>query len=94
MKNLLLSLLLLLLPLPAIASPKEIPANYMIWRGKLINLDHLWGKGVLPTASQIAPTTATISQPAESREARHNRQRVAFENARSQILQEYLRNVR
>lgn len=90
MKNLLLPLLLLLSPLPAIASPNasQMPANYMIWRDKLINLDHLWGRGVIPVITP-QPTVQT-----ESREVRDNRQRVAFENARSQILQEYLRNAR
>lgn len=90
MKKLLLPLLLLLSPLPAIASPNasQMPANYMIWRDKLINLDHLWGRGVIPVITP-QPTAQT-----ESREVRDNRQRVAFENARSQILQEYLRNAR
>jgi len=90
MKKLLLPLVLLLSPLPAIASPNasQMPANYMIWRDKLINLDHLWGRGVIPVITP-QPTVQT-----ESREVRDNRQRVAFENARSQILQEYLRNAR
>jgi len=94
MKKLLLPLLLLLSPLPAIASPNDsqIPANYMIWRDKLINLDHLWGRGVIPVITPQPTVQPTVQT--ESREVRDNRQRVAFENARSQILQEYLRNAR
>ena len=93
MKKLLLPLLLLLSPLPAIATPineSQLPANYMILRGQVIDLDHLWGKGVVP----IAPQIVTISRPTESREVRDNKQRVAFENARSLILTEYLRNAK
>lgn len=93
MKLSLLPLLLLLSPLPAIAIPineSQMPANYMVWCGKVINLDYLWGKGIVPTAPQTVP----ISRPTESRDVTDNKQRVAFENARSQIWIEYLKNVR
>ena len=85
MKNLLFALLLFAIPSAAIAD--NLPVNYMIYRGKIINLDYLWGKGVIV----LQPLVQTIAQPIESREIRANNQRVEFENARSQILIERLR---
>jgi hypothetical protein len=90
MKYLLLPLLLFTLPSMAIAD--NLPANYMILRdGKIINLDHLWGKGVLPVI-----TTQPTAQPTvltESREVRDNKQRAANDNARNLVLIERLQNM-
>ena len=85
MKYLLLPILLFAFPSIAIAD--NLPANYMILRGKVINLDHLWGKGVTPVIT-VQPTVQT-----ESREVRDNRRRVSFENARNLVLIERLRNM-
>ncbi len=87
---------LLLLPLLLLASPSmaiadNLPVNYMILRGKVINLDHLWGKGVVPVI-MAQPTQPTV--PTESREVRDNQQRVNFDNARNLLLIEQLRNMR
>ena len=90
MKTLLFALLLLAIPSAAIAD--NLPANYMIYHGKIINLDHLWGKGVIVVQPLVQPTSQIISQPIESREMRANNQRIEYENARSQILIERLRN--
>ena len=85
MKNLLFALLLFAIPSAAIAD--NLPVNYMIYRGKIINLDYLWGKGVIV----LQPLAQSVIQPIESREVKANNQRVEFENARSQILIERLR---
>ena len=85
MKNLLFALLLFAIPSAAIAD--NLPVNYMIYRGKIINLDYLWGKGVIV----LQPLEQTSAQPIESREVKASNQRVEYENARSQILIERLR---
>ena len=85
MKNLLFALLLSAIPSAAIAD--NLPVNYMIYRGKIINLDYLWGKGVIV----LQPLVQTSAQLVESREVKANNQRVEYENARSQILIERLR---
>ena len=85
MKNLLFALLLFAIPNAAIAD--NLPVNYMIYRGKIINLDYLWGKGVIV----LQPLVQTSAQLVESREVKANNQRVEYENARSQILIERLR---
>jgi hypothetical protein len=90
MKYLLLPLLLLASPSQAIA--ENLPANYMIIRGQVLNLDHLWGKGVVPVIT--AQPTVQPTEPTESREVRDNKQRAANENARNQILIERLQNMR
>ena len=89
MKYLLLPLLLFIAPSIAIAD--NLPVNYMILRGKVINLDHLWGKGVVPVVT--AQPTAQPTVQTESREVRDNRRRVSFENARNLVLIERLRNM-
>ena len=90
MKYLLFPFLLFAMPSPAIAD--NLPANYMILRGKVFNLDHLWGKGVLPVIT--AQPTAQPTEPTESREVRDNKQRAANDNARSLIRSEYVLNAR
>ncbi len=91
MKYLLVPFLLFAMPLPAIAeSFNQLPANYMIWRGKVINLDYMAGKGIVPTV-QPQPQTQPLTI---SREVSANQQRVEFENAKAQILIERLRNMR
>lgn len=98
MKYLLLPFLLFAIPAPAIAETfngQPLPANYMIWRGKLYNLDYLWGKGIAPTVQpQPTITDNPVSIATESPEVRANKQRVAFENARGLVLIERLRNKR
>jgi len=93
MKSALIALLFLAVPTPAIAD--NLPVNYMIWRGKVINLDHLWGKGVVQATAQSAqPTAQTVSAPttsSDSREVAENNQRVEFENARNRLIIEQLR---
>jgi hypothetical protein len=83
---------ILLFAMPSIAIADNLPVNYMILRGKVINLDHLWGKGVIPVIT--AQPTAQPTAQTESREMRDNRQRISFENARNLILIERLRNMR
>lgn len=90
MKYLLLSLLLFASPSMAIAD--DLPVNYMILRGKVINLDRLWGKGVIPVIT--AQPTAQPTVQAELREVRDNKQRVNFDNARNLLLIERLQNMR
>ena len=85
MKNLLFALLLFAIPNAAIAD--NLPVNYMIYRGRIINLDYLWGKGAIV----LQPLEQTSAQPIESREVKANNQRVEYENARSQLLIERLR---
>ena len=93
MKSSLIALALLLTPSAAIAD--NLPANYMIWRGKAYNLDALWGRGTTQATTQnTPPTVQTVPTISESRESRDNRQRVEFENARTQILIERLNNQR
>ena len=82
---------LLFFAMPSIAIADNLPANYMVLRGKVINLDHLWGKGV--TTVITAQTTAQPTVQTESREVRDNRRRVSFENARNLVLIERLRNM-
>ena len=84
--------LLLLLAMPSIAIADNLPVNYMILRGKIINLDHLWGKGVAPVI--IAQPIAQPTAQTESREVRDNKQRINYENARNLIRLEYLQNMR
>ena len=87
MKSALIALLFFAVPSAAIAD--NLPVNYMIWRGKVINLDHLWGKGVVQTTAQAAqPTVQTVSAPttSDSREVAANKQRVEFENARNRLI--------
>jgi hypothetical protein len=90
MKKYLLPLLLFASPSMAIAD--NLPVNYMILRGKVINLDHLWGKGVVPVIT--AQPTAQPTVLTESREVRDNRQRAANDNARNLLLIERLQNMR
>ena len=90
MKYLLLTLLFFAIPSQAIAD--NLPANHMILRGKVINLDHLWGKGVVPVIT-AQPTTQPTVQTG-SREVRDNKQRVNFDNARNLLLIERLQNMR
>jgi hypothetical protein len=90
MKYLIYPLILLTFPSPAIAD--NLPVNYMILRGKVINLDHLWGKGVAPVIT--AQPTVQPTEPTESREVRDNKQRAANDNARSLIRSEYVLNAR
>jgi len=92
MKYLLISLILF--AMPSIANADDLPANYMILRGKVYNLDHLWGKGVAPVATVATQLIAQPIPQEESREVRNNNQRVAYENARTQILIERLNNMR
>ena len=82
---------ILLFAMPSIAIADNLPVNYMILRGKVINLDNLWGKGVVPVIT--AQPTAQPTAQTESREMRDNRQRISFENARNLILIERLRNM-
>lgn len=82
---------LLFLAFPAMAIADNLPVNYMILRGKVINLDHLWGKGILPVIT--ARPTAQPTVQTESREVRDNRRRVNFENARNLVLIERLQNM-
>lgn len=86
----------LLLAMPSIVIAENIPANYMIFRGKLYNLDSLWGKGsaAQPTAQTSQPTAQPVTIQSESREVRANMQRVNFRNAENQLLIELLRNSR
>ena len=98
MNKLLLSALLFL-AIPTTAIAENLPTNYMIVRGKTYNLNYLWGKGVIPIAPITTTQSQLLSQPnpnpqTESREVRDNKQRVLFENARSQIMIEYLQNQR
>ena len=93
MKYLLLPILLLAMPAPAIANePINYPANFIEWRGKIYNLDHLAGTGVqqIIAVQKLKP----VEKPAESREVRDNKRRVNFENARNLILIERLQNMR
>lgn len=90
MKYLLLPFLLFAMPSPVIAD--NLPVNYMIIRGQVLNLDHLWGKGVLPVIT--AQPTAEPTAQTESREMRDYRQQVNNENARNLILIERLQNMR
>lgn len=72
-----------------IATPShsnELPANYLVWRGKVFDLNYLWGKGV--AAKQVVK----MPQVEERREIRDNRQRVNFDNARGLVRLELLRN--
>ena len=89
MKNLLFALLFFVIPGIAIAD--NLPANYMIYRGKVFNLNHLWGKGVIVLHPSVQTTSQVALQPV-SREVRANNQRVEYENARSQLFLERLRN--
>ena len=89
MKNLLFALLFFVIPSIAIAD--NLPANYMIYRGKVFNLNHLWGKGVIVLHPSVQTTSQVALQPV-SREVRANNQRVEYENARSQLFLERLRN--
>lgn len=92
MKKHLLPLLLLAMPSHAIAiEPITHPVNFIEWRGKTYNLDHLWGKGVIPVIVQ--PTPHPVAKK-KLRKVRDNRQRVNFLNARNLILIEQLRNMR
>jgi hypothetical protein len=70
----------------------NLPANHMILRGKVINLDHLWGKGIATVIT--AQPTAQPTVLTESREVRDNRQRAANDNARNLLLIEQLQNMR
>ena len=88
MKLLLFALLFFAIPTVAIA--ENLPANFMVYRGKVLNLDHLWGKGIKPPPVIIKP----VAQVTEPREFSANSNRVAHENARGLILMEYLRNSR
>jgi len=78
--------------MPSMAIADNLPANYMIIRGQVLNLDHLWGKGVAPVI--IAQPTAQPTAQTESREVRDNKQRINYENARNLIRLEYLQNMR
>jgi hypothetical protein len=90
MKYLLLPFLLFAIPSQAIAD--NLPANYMIIRGQVLNLDHLWGKGVAPVIT--AQPTAQPTEPTESREVRDNKQRAANDNARNLVLIKRQQNMR
>jgi hypothetical protein len=93
MKKYLLPILLFAIPAPAIAiEPLNYPANFIEWRGVVYNLDHLAGKGVQQIIT--VQEQKLVEKPTESREARDNRQRVNFENARSLTRLEYLQNMR
>ena len=73
----------------SIAALNQLPANYMIWRGKIYNLDYMAGKGASPvTQPQIKPVAI------DTKETRANKQRVNYENAKSQIMIERLQNMR
>jgi hypothetical protein len=91
MKTALFALLLIAIPSAAIAD--NLPENYMIWRGKVYNLNYLWGKGIAPTQQQASQPMATpqpTAQTTDSREVAANKQRVEFENARNQAAIEQL----
>ena len=90
MKYLLLPILLFAFPSTAIAD--NLPVNYMIIREQVLNLDHLWGKGVAPVITARPTVQPTVQM--ESREVRDNRRRVSFENARNLVLIERLQNAR
>lgn len=84
--NLFLSILLTL----TIATPShsnELPANHLVWRGKVFDLNYLWGKGVAAKQVVKAP------QVEEGRAVRDNRRRVNFDNARGLVLIERLQNL-
>jgi hypothetical protein len=85
-------LLLLFFAMPSMAIADNLPVNYMIIRGQVLNLDHLWGKGIVPVIT--AQPTAQPTVETESREVRDNRRRVSFENARNLVLIERLQNMR
>lgn len=85
--NLFLSILLTL----TIATPShsnELPANHLVWRGKVFDLNYLWGKGV--AAKQMVKPP----QVEEGRDVRDNKQRVNFENARGLVRLELLRSIK
>lgn len=82
---------LLFFAMPSMAIADNLPVNYMIIRGQVLNLDHLWGKGVIPVVT--AQPTAQPTVQTESREVRDNRRRVSFENARNLVLIERLQNM-
>ena len=97
MKKYLLPFLLFAIPIPAIAETYngvQLPANFMIWRGKVYNLDYMANKGVTPVAQPIVTRPTEIQESYESKETRDNERRVNYENARGQIMIEYLQNVR
>ena len=96
-KYLLISFLLFAIPTPAIAETYngvQLPANFMIWRGKVYNLDYMANKGVAPVAQPITAQPSEIQKSYESKETRDNERRVNYENARGRIMIEYLQNVR
>lgn len=102
MKKYLLPFLLFAIPAPAIAETYngvQLPANFMIWRGKVYNLDYMANKGIAPVAQPItaqpsAPIATDLQSRYESKETRDNERRVNYENARGRIMIEYLKNVR
>ncbi len=93
MKYLLLPLLLLAMPSPAIANePINYPANFIeLSNGVVYNLDHLAGTGVqqIIAVQEQKPVEKPTEKPFDA-----NLQRVNFENARNLIRLEYLRNAR
>ena len=97
MKKYILPFLLFAIPAPAIAETYngvQLPANFMIWRGKVYNLDYMANKGVAPVAQPITAQPSEIQKSYESKETRDNERRVNYENARGRIMIEYLQNVR
>ncbi len=97
MKKYLFPLILLAMPQTAIAD--NLPVNFIeLQSGRVINLDYLWGKGIAPIAPipqpQTKPVLTDLEQSYITRETRANKQRVAFENANSQIMIELLKNSR
>ena len=64
MKLSLVASFLFLAASPAIAD--NLPANFMVLRGRVFSLDYLWGQGVSPTTTGQLTTTAqspTTGQP-------------------------------
>ena len=91
MKTTLFALLLIAIPSAAIAD--NLPENFMVWRGKVYNLNQLWGKGIAPTAQQTSQSVATpqpTTQTMDSPEVAANKQRVKLENARNEAAIEQL----
>jgi hypothetical protein len=98
-KYLLIPFLLFAMPQTAIAQSvamlNQLPQNYMIWRGKVYDLNHLAGKGASPVAQpQTKAMLTDLEQSYITRETRANKQRVEVENGRAQILIERLQNMR
>lgn len=91
MKYLLLPILLLAMPAPAIANePINYPANFIEWRGVVYNLNHLAGTGV----QQIIAVQQQKPVEKGAKPFNANMERVKFENARNLTRLEYLQNMR